>query len=92
MLKARADRSGSYSALSYTWGSSELRQEIYINGHRLDIGPNLYRFCQQFQRSANNEGPQWTSWLWIDQICIARSNILERNHQSRADDVCLRIR
>ena len=65
----------SYEALSYTWGTSEDSDTIWLNGHRFTIRANLlqilknlrYMFC--------------TRSLWIDALCINQSDVDERSSQ-----------
>jgi len=35
-----------YIALSYTWGSPENPQKIYLNGHKVEVGENLHSFLR----------------------------------------------
>jgi len=80
-LTPKHDRLWHYSTLSYTWESHEPKHDIYVTNRRICIGPNLHRFCQQFRSAQTFEDSEWTGWVWIDQICIDQSDILERNHQ-----------
>lgn len=64
-----------YDALSYTWGPPEPRQQILINGESYYVRQNLWYFLREAKRR------QYTGKLWVDQICIAQSNVAERNHQ-----------
>lgn len=66
-----------YSAVSYRWGPRVFDHEVFVNEQSLKIGANLFHFLETFRRD-KNEGHRY---LWIDQICIAQSNIRERNHQ-----------
>ncbi|KAF2033536.1 hypothetical protein EK21DRAFT_58565, partial [Setomelanomma holmii] len=40
------------------------------------IRTNLFRFLTAFQALLREQ-----AYLWIDQICIHQSNLLERSHQ-----------
>ena len=71
------DTAPPYSALSYTWGPPHTDFTVSINGRILKIRKNLFRFLETFRRDKNESH----RYLWIDQICIAQSNIQERNHQ-----------
>lgn len=64
-----------YKALSYAWGPSEDRQQIFVNGHSVVIQRNLYDFLQVFQERKDR------GLIWIDQLCIDQSSIREKNHQ-----------
>ncbi|KAH6642532.1 heterokaryon incompatibility protein-domain-containing protein [Boeremia exigua] len=69
------DNAPSYSALSYRWGSPVTELEIFLDGRSFRVRENLFHFLQTFRRE------QEATYLWIDQICIAQSNVKERNHQ-----------
>ena len=64
-----------YEALSYTWGTSEKRKTIYLNGKPLKVTLNLYVALQYLRY------PSKSRCLWVDAVCINQSNIRERNHQ-----------
>jgi hypothetical protein len=67
------DDAPDYVALSYTWGSPNPTFEIRVQDDKtIRVRENLYKFMQAYK----DEG-----YLWIDQICINQSSILERNHQ-----------
>lgn len=79
-----------YDALSYTWGTSSLTQDILLCGTRHPISETLSRFlATRFARSGG--------WWWIDQISINQRDIVERNEQvavmpsiyGRARKVCI---
>jgi hypothetical protein len=80
-----------YTCLSYVWGHRHSNDWILVDGNKLSIHANLYRFL--FYASLL---PEFTStWFWIDAICIDQNNITERQHQvqqmgrifSKADEV-----
>ncbi|KAJ8107009.1 hypothetical protein OPT61_g9161 [Boeremia exigua] len=67
-----------YNCLSYRWGSPVPAYNILINGKRHHVGCNLFKFLKTFRESPSN----WTQeYLWIDAICIAQADLVERNHQ-----------
>lgn len=74
-----------YEALSYTWGSTEHLETVYVCGSQtatkshetLRITPNLASALRHL-RYVNR--PQT---LWIDAICINQQNELERNEQMK---------
>lgn len=79
-----------YRALSYMWGSDWPARTILVDGKHLSIRNNLYRFlCTCLQTDSYKRYRHWSFYdpderqglLWIDQICIDQSNVLERNHQ-----------
>jgi len=65
-----------YRAVSYTWGPPEPTRSITINDEPFGIRENLFQFLEVIIQSEESDG-----YLWIDQLCIAQENVLERNHQ-----------
>jgi hypothetical protein len=63
-----------FNALSYTWGSSDMRHTIECEGKTIRIVPNLHRFLQFLRQSGHVEP------LWIDYICIDTNNNEEKAH------------
>jgi hypothetical protein len=61
-----------FTALSYTWGPVSPTFNILVNSQPISIRKGLFRFLQAYDGD---------KYLWIDQICIDQSNVLERNHQ-----------
>jgi hypothetical protein len=70
------ENSPPFHAVSYTWGdNAQLRDLRLTCGSHLEITRNLFT-------ALSFTAPQCHSGhLWIDQICIDQSNVLERNHQ-----------
>ncbi|OCK83140.1 HET-domain-containing protein, partial [Lepidopterella palustris CBS 459.81] len=64
-----------YYAVSYTWGTPGLFQEIELNGVAHPIQANLFDFLQQLRL------PDAPATLWVDALCINQSDILEKNIQ-----------
>lgn len=65
-----------YEALSYTWGTEDVRSSIWLEGNRpLPIKPNLETALQHLRL------PTQARRLWIDAICIDQSNLEERSRQ-----------
>lgn len=76
------------------WGSSQPIYPLFIQGKRLHIRQNLWRFLREYP-AANKSSlnryntPSYDHYhydesgglLWIDQICINQSDVRERNHQ-----------
>src|SRR5690242_14544378 len=69
------DRALQYTALSYRWGSANTDYTISVNGQSLRASENLFYFLETYRRDEKDQ------YLWIDQICIAQTNVKERNHQ-----------
>ena len=67
-----------FKALSYTWGPPDPTFNIIVNGQSFPVRQNLYTFFKAVQLD-----PKYNTdtWLWIDQVCIDQSDVLERNHQ-----------
>jgi hypothetical protein len=65
----------SYEALSYVWGTSDLKTEILCNGQRVAIGQELgYALTRlRLQKS--------TRIVWTDAICINQADDEEKSHQ-----------
>ena len=66
-----------YNALSYTWGSPQFTDTIYINGHRISVTSNLFEAILALRK------PDEDVTLWVDFLCIDQSNNDERSHQVR---------
>ncbi|KAL8381119.1 hypothetical protein RB595_005414 [Gaeumannomyces hyphopodioides] len=64
-----------YEALSYTWGSSETCETIYIEGRPLQVTTNLHAALLCLRREGSGR------FLWVDAICIDQANNQEKNHQ-----------
>lgn len=64
-----------YHAVSYTWGTPGLIQEIELSGVAHSIQANLFEFLQQLRLTYA------TVTLWVDALCINGNDILEKNIQ-----------
>jgi hypothetical protein len=69
-----------YTALSYVWGDPIDRVSIRIDGKRLSVTNNLFRFlkCHRDNFLTNNST---YALFWINAICINQSNIDKRSTQ-----------
>ncbi|KAH8592659.1 heterokaryon incompatibility, partial [Bisporella sp. PMI_857] len=65
-----------YHALSYTWGSWEDSEDIYLEGCMYKVTKNLAAVLRRLAQDTS--GPQN---FWIDAICINQDDPYERNHQ-----------
>ncbi|OWY45675.1 hypothetical protein AALT_g10500 [Alternaria alternata] len=63
-----------FNALSYIWGSRDMRHTIECEGKTIRIVPNLHRFLQLLRQSGHVEP------LWIDAICINQDDPQEKYH------------
>ncbi|KAF2769619.1 HET-domain-containing protein, partial [Teratosphaeria nubilosa] len=66
----------SYEAISYCWGSGEIRETIFLNdqaGFKLSM--HLLNALYRLRR------PLDTRYVWIDAICINQSDDAERSSQ-----------
>jgi hypothetical protein len=67
-----------YEAISYTWGSlDDGVKEISLGNKRVNVRTNLWWALEHLRDDFESR------LLWIDALCIDRSNVLERNHQVR---------
>jgi hypothetical protein len=71
-----------YEALSYTWGSAEKTDIVYVQQDAakgptqyLEIGQNLASALRHLRHSTT------TRTMWIDAVCINQLDIAERNEQ-----------
>ncbi|KAF2198582.1 HET-domain-containing protein, partial [Delitschia confertaspora ATCC 74209] len=66
-----------YEAVSYTWGDTNGKKRISLNGHDFWITRNLHSLLQRL-RAKRTRG-----YYWVDAICIDQQNIPERGQQVR---------
>ena len=64
-----------YTALSYTWGDANFASDIFVNGIKRSISPNL---ASALRHLRNQNG--MTS-LWADAVCINQTDELEKTAQ-----------
>lgn len=65
----------SYTALSYTWGTSDNPKWIIIDRKCLPVTMNLHIALEHFRK------PDEDSCLWIDAICVNQYDLKERGEQ-----------
>ncbi|KAM7213629.1 Heterokaryon incompatibility protein (HET) domain containing protein, partial [Rhypophila decipiens] len=70
--------SPSYEALSYVWGSTTPAKERILNGHTVDITPNLHAALSTLR------SPTHDRLLWVDAICINQKDPNEQSEQVRS--------
>lgn len=70
------DAAPTYTTLSYKWDSLSTEHVISINGCSSMVSDDLFYFLKP------HPVEEYDEYLWIDQICIAQSDTMERNHQS----------
>lgn len=76
-----------YDALSYVWGPESPGHNILLNGKSFRVRDNLYAFLKNALSGAiknashPDRGKYYVKYLWIDQLCIDQSSVLEKNHQ-----------
>ena len=68
------DQKPSYATLSYAWGHDKLYRRIIVDGANFKVSRTVHRALRHL-RSLH------VGRVWIDQICIDQSNVLERNQQ-----------
>ncbi|KAH8653856.1 heterokaryon incompatibility protein-domain-containing protein [Xylariales sp. PMI_506] len=66
-----------YDALSYVWGSPDLKHDIYIQGRVFKVVANLHKVLKDLRLRKKSRT------LWIDAICINQSDGPERSKQVR---------
>ncbi|KAF5253436.1 hypothetical protein FANTH_1671 [Fusarium anthophilum] len=69
------DDSPSYEALSYVWGESSNRGEIFLDCHTFSVTSNLASALKYLRHRTKQRT------LWIDALCINQIDIGERNSQ-----------
>lgn len=62
-----------YEALSYVWGSENQRVPERVNGHEVMVPRNLHDALPVLSR--------FTTFVWVDSICINQDDVGERGHQ-----------
>lgn len=74
----RLDRSTPpYEALSYVWLHRPGTQTIICNGHKKIVPTNLHDALERLRYRDKSR------WLWVDNVCIAQEDPLEKNQQLR---------
>jgi hypothetical protein len=68
------DSAPEYIALSYRWGPPLPLHNLFIGDKALKIRDILNSCLLELRGDVD-------TWLWIDQICIAQTDTMERNHQ-----------
>ena len=64
-----------YTALSYTWGSTNRPCEIVVDGEKMAITTHAYLALRDLRYQEKDR------FLWIDAICIDQNNVKERQQQ-----------
>ncbi|KAK4102846.1 hypothetical protein N658DRAFT_557945 [Parathielavia hyrcaniae] len=67
-----------YEALSYVWRSPQTPREIELNKQRFSVTQNLYSALRALRRHRIKRV------IWVDAVCINRSDVPERNSQVQA--------
>ncbi|KAH7410600.1 heterokaryon incompatibility protein-domain-containing protein [Cadophora sp. MPI-SDFR-AT-0126] len=63
-----------YEALSYTWGKSETRCSIWLNGTLVRVRENLFWALQNLRQDQPRT-------LWVDALCIDQGSNSEKKYQ-----------
>ena len=66
-----------YTALSYTWGSTNRPCEIVVNGEKMTVTTHAYLALRDLRYQEEDR------FIWIDAICIDQNDVKERRHQIR---------
>ncbi|KAK4950271.1 hypothetical protein LTR10_011252 [Elasticomyces elasticus] len=71
------DSAPEYFALSYTWSAPPDDFDIEMDGRKISVRKNLWRFLDQLSRLHVD----WPSCFWIDSLCINQANMVEKTRQ-----------
>lgn len=69
------DNSARFLALSYCWNTSKTEETVTVDGQPVRITTNLHAALR------NARAPSTAVSLWVDQICVDQTNIIDRNDQ-----------
>lgn len=75
ILPMNRSDSGSYDALSYTWGSPTRSRVVVLNESLFFVTDSLYD-ALMYLRLSNRP-----RWLWADALCINQDDVAEKNIQ-----------
>lgn len=64
-----------YTALSYEWGEAKNQKTVTLNGQKVCVRANLWRFLSRLSHAYDDRV------LWVDAICINQDDNAERNQQ-----------
>jgi len=64
-----------FEALSYCWGQPEIREQIQLDEHCIEVTVNLESALRYLRQRRHDRV------LWIDALCINQHDILEKNSQ-----------
>lgn len=65
----------SFEAVSYVWGATRGKQEVFCDGGIIQVTPN----CESLLRHLRLKTQ--TRRLWVDALCINQSSTSDKNHQ-----------
>lgn len=79
IVTRRSTIEGKYEALSYAWGEAIYTQRLHETSTRsvISITDNLYHALHALRKRYGSRV------LWVDAVCIAQSDVQEKNHQVR---------
>jgi hypothetical protein len=66
-----------YEALSYSWGNTNLKKTIKVNGRVFFVTKNLYKALRYLRNETT------ARYLWVDAICIDQKDVEDTNQQVR---------
>ncbi|KAH7123930.1 heterokaryon incompatibility protein-domain-containing protein [Dendryphion nanum] len=67
----------SYYALSYVWGSPNVKRPVWIDGHRVEVTRNLESALRHIRHTQRHR----SLVMWVDALCINQHDKEERMHQ-----------
>ncbi|KAF4636845.1 hypothetical protein G7Y89_g1239 [Cudoniella acicularis] len=75
LFEVSLDNVPSYEAISYTWGDASIRENIWVNGKRMNVPKSTYTVL-------SNRSSWWRpKILWMDAICINQQDEEEKGSQ-----------
>ena len=75
------DVHGRYTALSYCAGDLQKTQTIILDGVSFNVFSNLGHALKEARHFWRKTYHEREFLLWVDQICINQTNLMERSHQ-----------
>jgi hypothetical protein len=74
------DQDPDYVALSYCWRTAQATEAITLNVNTFMVRPNV---MDDLRLIAVEAQTSWTSWTFVDAICMYQDDVREKGHQVR---------
>lgn len=88
LIEVSLENVPAYEALSYAWGSRDLRPAVRIGDSYVFVTLSCFHALRHLPKTVWENGKRTVSWfegqtryIWIDAICINQDSIRERNQQ-----------